>query len=230
MNNTENKISLKDAYNELWHCRDFELKHLWQRSIFLGAFLLGAFAGYGKLVLQCCEKGNAFGLKNNSVGFAIALIGLVLSLLWIMLAKGSKAWYERYESAICCFTQIAGLSEAEHEDLFDNIKTQKLVAFAYGKDFKQYSEPVSSWLWNTKGGPYSPSKINIAIGHLSALFWLVAICFHVAVARLGVKMIISSIEFNCNLGTIMLALTSFGMLFFWLYTRSFLKSGILEER
>ena len=224
------KISLKDAYEELWHCRDFELKHLWQRSIFLGAFLLGAFAGYGKLVLQCSGESHTFGPKDNVVGFVIAIIGLVLSFLWIMLAKGSKAWYERYENAILYYAEIAELGKDDLEGLFENSKAQKLVAFAYGKHFKKYSEPVSSWLWNTKGGPYSPSKINIAIGHLSALFWIAAIVFHVAVAQLGVKMVAGSIEFNCGLGTVMLAIALFGMLFFWLYARTFLKSGILEEK
>ena len=228
--NESNQISLKDAYEELWHCRDFELKHLWQRSIFLGAFLLGAFAGYGKLVLQCCEKDHAFGAKDNVVGFGVAIIGLVLSFLWIMLAKGSKAWYERYESAICSFGKIAELDKADLDGMFENPKAQKLVAFAYGKHFKKYSEPVSSWLWDTKGGPYSPSKINIAIGHLSVLFWIAAIAFHVSVAQLGVKMVAGSVEFNYGLGTVMLAIALFGILFFWLYARTFLKSGILEEK
>ena len=31
------KISIKEIHETLWRCRDFELSHLWQRSIFLSA-------------------------------------------------------------------------------------------------------------------------------------------------------------------------------------------------
>ena len=40
------KISKKDVYNRLWEGRNFEIEHLWQRSIFLGAFLILFFTVY----------------------------------------------------------------------------------------------------------------------------------------------------------------------------------------
>ncbi|WP_300232445.1 hypothetical protein [uncultured Alistipes sp.] len=43
----EEKISIKEIHETLWRCRDFELSHLWQRSIFLSAFLILCFTGYG---------------------------------------------------------------------------------------------------------------------------------------------------------------------------------------
>lgn len=36
----------------------------------------------------------------NIIGFMIALIGVMLSILWVIMGKGSKAWYERYEAAL----------------------------------------------------------------------------------------------------------------------------------
>ena len=49
MNETEdNKLTVKDLYKEFWECRNFEIDHLWQRSIFLAVFLLAIAAGYGR--------------------------------------------------------------------------------------------------------------------------------------------------------------------------------------
>jgi len=72
----KSKIRLKDVYESLWKCRDFELLHLWQRSIVLTLFLVMCF------------------------------IGVIFSCLWIMMGKGSKAWYEIYENAITAISKI----------------------------------------------------------------------------------------------------------------------------
>ena len=223
------KFTLKYAYEELWRCRDFELKHLWQRAVFLGAFLLAAFAGYGHLILQCCGQGHVFSMRDNVTGFVIAFGGLILSILWVMMAKGSKAWYERYESAIYNFIKLANVSMEAKEKLYDE-GVDRIIGFAYGDDFNDYSASVSSWLWNTKGGSYSPSKINIAIGHLAIAIWLTAIGFHVAVARWGIKKVVTLNVFHCDLAVTMMLLLIFGLLFFWLYVKMALKSGILEEK
>lgn len=55
-NDVEDKISIKEIHETFWRCRDFELSHLWQRSIFLSAFLILCFTGYGSLLitLLCC--------------------------------------------------------------------------------------------------------------------------------------------------------------------------------
>ncbi len=44
------KFTTKDLYAELFHCRDFELQHLWQRSIFLAGFMVALFTLYGTFV------------------------------------------------------------------------------------------------------------------------------------------------------------------------------------
>ena len=85
----EEKISYKSVYNGYWKCRDFELQHFWQRSVFLTAFLIACFAGYGGLVVAALECANLSVQKLtlvNGIGFAISLVGIVLSLLWIMSA------------------------------------------------------------------------------------------------------------------------------------------------
>ena len=143
------------------------------------------------------------------------------------MAKGSKAWYERYEKAICHFVDIAGVDVKDGKcGLFDK-GAEKVAAFAYGKDFKKYSDSISSWTWNTKGGSYSPSKINIALGHLSLLIWLSLSAIHIVVAR---GFVASTLQTKVNMPAMMILVLSFGLLFFWLYSKQFLKSTILKEK
>ncbi len=108
----DDKLTLRDFYEQYWHCRDFEIKNLWQRSIFLGTFLVLCFTGYGAFFGNAFfdEKKtlNLFVLSNqydslffeHLIAFFIAMIGCVFSVLWIAMAKASKAWQEIYERAI----------------------------------------------------------------------------------------------------------------------------------
>jgi len=59
-NDVEDKISIKEIHETFWRCRDFELSHLWQRSIFLSAFLILCFTGYGSLLITMLEKASLF--------------------------------------------------------------------------------------------------------------------------------------------------------------------------
>lgn len=63
-NMAEEKISIKEIHETLWRCRDFELSHLWQRSIFLSAFLILCFTGYGGVLVSMFEKNDSFEYAN----------------------------------------------------------------------------------------------------------------------------------------------------------------------
>lgn len=107
------KVEPKDIYATLWRCRDFELSHLWQRSVFLTAFLLLAYTGYGfcvftQITLDARTHNGAYTII-VVVGLFILFVGMLLSQLWIMMGKASKAWYERYGQAIY---------ELEHDNQF----------------------------------------------------------------------------------------------------------------
>lgn len=42
--------SLRRTLDRMYSCRDLEISNLWQRSIFLGTFLVLCFTGYGVLI------------------------------------------------------------------------------------------------------------------------------------------------------------------------------------
>ena len=140
-------VSYRDAYQRLESNRDFEIKHVWQRAIFLTAFLIACFAGYGGLVVSIITPGKpVISLATaNGIAFAIAFVGMVVSLLWIMMAKGSKMWYENYENAIEAFRR--SYASSAFDAGVDKISGIKL------SDIQGYIPPdVSDWIWSTKGG------------------------------------------------------------------------------
>lgn len=147
----------------LYHLRDFEIKNLWQRSIFLAGFIGLFFTGYGKVVfemLDCCKPLELL----NLIALAICLLGFVFSILWTMMAKGSKAWYEVYEKKI-------ELLESKLEipaDYKNDIKNNDQVM----------PEKMDKCLISTKSGPYSVSKINIIIGIFLQAIWFILFVFH----------------------------------------------------
>ena len=173
------KITSKDVYSSLWRCRDFELSHLWQRSIFLTTFLIMSFTGYGSMLLRVCEyitddnKCIPFCILNIA-GLCIALLGIVLSALWIMMGKGSKAWYEKYENALYHIERNEKYSKAiVANDMDDEMLMHGSLPAA---------NPLDTSLFTTNAGRFSVSRINIAIGQVSIVVWCLAyliqsICF-----------------------------------------------------
>ena len=150
MKNERDKPNALDVYNFLWQGRDFELSCLWQRSIFLGAFLLGIatmYAVYFKDVFICqfasCNQfKGVFGqiLVFGFVPILITAIGIIFSELWIMMAKGSKAWYEIYEDSIAKVSKSTNFWEGI------SIKNDKgmeiLDELKFGKLSRDHDTPV----------------------------------------------------------------------------------------
>ena len=184
-----------DIYKYLWKGRDFELDHLWQRSVFLAAFVLAIaalYTGYMKEFFIPKYMISPIQTEHNIVLFglipiAITLLGLAFSVLWITMAKGSKAWYELYESNIAAISGNAKFWEG-----VDGKNTQLTKCFDKKKGgYKAYlfgnlenrtepnGYPIDSKLFSADAGPFSVSKINTMIGIISLTAFLCAFGFHV---------------------------------------------------
>lgn len=156
-------------YDRLCHCRDMEIELVWKRAVFMTAFLIACFAGYGGLIVAGLSRtysARAFFFVTTSACF-LATIGFSVSLLWIMMCKGSKAWYEHYEDAIKAYAQK--VFEDEYATLFAH--NWKCLA-------EVKSSKIPNRFWTTQGGPYSVSRLAIVIGHLSAIIWAAIIVGH----------------------------------------------------
>lgn len=170
-----------EVYNALYKAYADEIRNLWQRSIFLGAFMTLAWGGYGALQLKAIEKCLQTYCVYHYASLGLCFVIIILSLLWVAMAKGSKFVQEAHERHI--------------KDLgFD--KVEKIVAENCDKrlfcDLGKYDNPPYSDDKNKPmdvkenlffGGDlkpyrYSPSKINIALGCFSFFIAFLLILFH----------------------------------------------------
>lgn len=152
-----------------------EIGRLWQRSIFLATFLVLIFTGYGCALMRLLEidSDKGFGHMMNLICVVIAFLGVLFSALWIMMAKGSKAWQEKYERSLFVFL------ENKHDIALDDLKKYGVI---HGWLRALVPEKFSNWLFRLKAGAYSASKINIVIGVISLVLWGIVGAVHSALA------------------------------------------------
>lgn len=198
-------VNKESVYNGLWKCRDLEIQMLWTRLTLLGAIMALTYTGYGVLLMKMLEQNPPHWNTFNLLAILMGSCGMAFSCLWIATAKGSKRWYEQYETALGCFQKVNQHSFERFDDGslflsyldFDN---PELVA---------QRQPEDSSLFTSVGGRFSVSKIPIVFGQLSLVGWCVLSFLHLAAIYLGkstVKRIVD--ELGLQLGAFMI-LTGF---------------------
>lgn len=154
------QVEPKDAYERAWACRDFELSHLWQRSVFLAVFLLAIAGAYGTLLLKIYFPDDAEKIcatwQQHAIASGVCWLGITFSVLWVMMAKGSKYWFERFEK---------GINKYEYELAGEKIKDCPHHGEMPLLEKHQYDENIFS----TRAGHYSVSRVNAAIGIISLI-------------------------------------------------------------
>lgn len=156
------EVSLKELRKDYYKLRNFEISNLWQRSIFLSAILVLLFTGYGGSCVKLIDCLTTDAYWFNLLSLAIAVVGLCFSCLWIMMAKGSKMWYEVYENRIY---------EIER-------KTELGIDSEWRMENAKGSRCKEADLMNTDAGAYSVSRINILIGQVMFVIWSFEILVH----------------------------------------------------
>lgn len=179
-NNNEIKIDLKYTLDKLYKCRDLEISNLWQRSVFLSVFLILCFSAYGYIGIELLKvdfsdpKSYSKVSIFNSGAIFILSVGIIFSIIWIMMSKASKAWYEVYENAITKFEEKynseLGLPE-------DNI----MGNMGFPQDKRNDS------IFSTNGGAFSPSRINILIGQISLYLLVLLILIHLIISQVIIQ-------------------------------------------
>lgn len=164
------KDDLRITLNRLYECRNLEISNLWQRSVFLSVFLILCFTAYGYIALNLLEKSIETNDPDmlftiNTIALFLASIGAIFSIIWILMGKGSKGWYEVYETAISDF-------EREYQ------KKLKLPERFIMGEMLLPKDKENKNIFSVKAGPFSPSKINILIGQMSLYIWIILIVIH----------------------------------------------------
>jgi hypothetical protein len=181
-------ITLGDVFDRLWKCRDFEISHLWQRSVFLATFLVLVAGGYGKLFECYVEAGlrNPLSpLRFHALAMCISCIGMVVATLWVCMAKASKAWQEKYEDAINDFVARFDLFGDVFSKTSASLDTAKYAGFNFEqlapkgeRDERYWARERNRMPWRTGGSNFSPSRINVFIGQFSWAVWFLLATFH----------------------------------------------------
>ena len=135
---------MNDKLLELWKeanaRRDFELSHLWQRSILLTALIVVICTVYGSLLSKSLDFNSSIDpVSFNEVAGFVTRVGLVFSLIWVMMAKGSKAWFEVQEK------RIVEIEKKLFDPDFDGYKM--------GDDCSL--KEIDACIFSTKAGKYS---------------------------------------------------------------------------
>ena len=179
-------------------------------SVFHTAFIVLCFSAYGCLAADMLSAlrmptdtpSDTYWLIAHGAAIFISLIGTALSLLWIMMAKASKAWAEVYECAIAAYE--------EDDNYINEMEVQnKIGSFQFDnlKDFKTKinEKKFSGCILKPEGGAYSPSKINWAIGSVTLCIWTLLILLHIIGAY--------CVEVCWGIGLILISVVCYVLLF-----------------
>lgn len=184
---------MKSIYGGLWNRRDLEIQMLWTRLTLLGAFMALTYTGYGVLIIKIMD-----GVKHweafNLLAMAAGCFGVIFSVLWITMAKGSKGWFERYEAMIERFHR-------EHRNDFKAKGGKPLLPYldcGYS-NLKSFLEPIDSSLFTQCAGKFSVSKIPIVMGQVSMFGWGLVIAGHfwfLIVGKPYMRLVVENLSVN----------------------------------
>ncbi len=131
-----------DALKYALEIRKFEIDLYWKRAAYFWAFIALSFTGY--FSLQKGGEQNHFILK-----FLLSCIGLIISVAWWLVNRGSKYWQENWE---------------RHVDLLEDEVIGPLYKTIPAKEEYKF--------WNFfKAYPYSVSKINHILSFFAVVIW-----------------------------------------------------------
>lgn len=210
---THSKEDLQRILDRLYQCRNLEITNLWQRSVFLSVFLILCFTAHGYLLFETIDRGKENSIQFLFLGFALSFIGIIMSVIWICMAKASKAWYEVYEEAI---TKL----EHEHYRILG-------IPYEYAMgNMTIQNNDIDTNILSRHGGAFSPSKINIIIGQV-CFFWWVLSGFYYLVSIVNLSIIDNTTNILIS-GIILMFI--FLLLIFLLKFQSWVTSGFLLKK
>ena len=214
-------------YQLLYQAYADEIKNLWQRSIFLASFMVLVWTGYGVLQLKALDKDFSVSAGYCFISFGLCGVIIILSLLWVAMAKGSKFVQEAHEEHIKSFE----FNNAKIKQLFcdldkyeyteNNATNSELSSTTQENNAEKVMnsklKPSLFFCWGTtQAYRYSPNKINIALGWASCFFAFILMSYHIGFA-LSIK--------NCGYIVFIAVILIIGILITTQFIAYFLKGG-----
>jgi hypothetical protein len=143
----------RSRYDASINALEFELEHFWKRSLFFWGFIGAALVAFSAAD------------KHPSLQGLIASFGFVCSMVWTLVNRGSKYWYEKWESKV---------GETE----------MAVTGHLYGDERveEKETECLKKWL---QGRRYSPSRLTIALSDYVVVLWFGLLVYTIIKIVLG---------------------------------------------
>lgn len=121
--------------------RKFEIDLYWKRASYFWTFIAAAFAGYFILAKDVATAPDTV--------FIVACLGLVFSLAWYLVNRGSKTWQRNWENQV---------------DLLEDEVTGPLYKTVLNRRQEEF--------WSlAEGYPFSPSRLNHLLNVFVLIVW-----------------------------------------------------------
>lgn len=150
----------KLLYDRYTKCRDLELDRFWKNSVFVWVFLALCYGAFGKIIIDYLPDDKDVKISQHTYEIILAVIsffGFFMSKIWIWMARGLKAWYEVYETAVWDLESKSNVFDFDRRYTIENYWSVKTNGFR---------------LFNSDR--ISPSRIVILIGRLMSCTWCVS--------------------------------------------------------
>jgi len=169
----QQQIKLCEALKYALETRKFEIELYWERAKYFWTFIAASFAAYG--LVQKIESPDT----KEWLSILISCLGLVFSVGWYFVNRGSKHWQENWEN------HVALLENKAIGPLF------KTILMRHECQIKGFKEKLIG------PAPYSVSKINQLISLYIVFFWL-ALIVHSLINKIEIFHSKVSIELSTN--------------------------------
>lgn len=87
---------LEAAYEKAWENRNYEIDKSWTRALYFWGFIAAAFIAYTALITS--EKNGI--ITAMHIDLLVIAMGIIFSIAWLLVIKGSKQWQENWEKHI----------------------------------------------------------------------------------------------------------------------------------
>lgn len=163
-NDIFNKLSeqqLQQAYNTAWSAKNAESDAYWKRANYSWAFQVASFAGYFSVL------SSKFYFINPEILYFIICIGVVTSVSWVLINKGSKTWQRHWE------IHIDLLEEKINGPLYKIVTTKKTFSVS------KINEIVSiyfAFIWISLGIKFLIENVTLTFSSWENVYYSILIC------------------------------------------------------
>lgn len=144
----------KEALKQACEIRKFEIELYWKRATYFWTFIGATFVGYAAFFNSSTPIYS--GSNKELILILIACLGLVFSVAWHCVNKGSKFWQENWENHV---------ELLEDQVIGPLYKTLTKRPIGHRSKFETFGDFFS------EPKPYSVSKINQLISTYMAFIW-----------------------------------------------------------